>query len=293
MATGTAQPFEKEYFRKDGSRVSVLIGCAMLEGSGDEGVAFVLDLSEQKRAEEALRQAQAELTRTARLTMMGELTASIAHEINQPIAAIVMNGSAGLRWLNKDEPDVEEARSALTRLVSDGKRAGNVIRGLRALVKKSVPEMAEFDINDAIREILALTRSDLQRHQVSVHTDLFPDRTLVMGDRVQLQQVLLNLIKNAAEAMTAITDRAKMLEIRGQITESGEALITVEDTGAGLDPTTADHIFERFFTTKPTGMGMGLSICRSIIEAHGGRLWASARSPHGTAFQFTVPTADR
>jgi PAS domain S-box-containing protein len=293
QATGTAQPFEKEYFRKDGSRVPVLIGCAMFEGSGDEGVAFVLDLSEQKRAEEALRQAQAELTRTARMTMMGELAASIAHEINQPLAAIVMEGSAGLRWLNNDAPDIEEARSALSRLVSEGRRAGGVIRGLRALVKKSVPEMAKFDINDAIQEILALTRTELQRHQVSVYTDLFPDHALVMGDRVQLQQVLLNLIRNAAEAMSAITDRAKTLEIKGQITESGQALILVEDTGAGLDPVSAEHIFEPFFTTKPTGMGMGLSICRTIIEAHGGRLWASARAPYGTAFQFTVPTADR
>ncbi|MDB6009129.1 MAG: histidine kinase [Gammaproteobacteria bacterium] len=293
QATGTAQPWEKEFFRKDGSRVPALVGGAMFEGSGNEGVAFVLDLSEQKRAEEAVRQAQAELTRTARLTMMGELTASIAHEINQPIAAIVMNGSAGLRWLNKDEPDVEEARSALTRLVNEGKRAGNVIRGLRALVKKSVPEMATFDINDAVQEILALNRSDLRRNQVSVHTDLFPDQTLVRGDRVQLQQVLLNLIKNAAEAMSAVTDRAKVLEIRGQITGTGEALIAVEDTGPGLDPIAAERIFERFFTTKPSGMGMGLSISRSIIEAHGGRLWASARSPHGTAFQFTVPTANR
>jgi len=292
-ATGIAQPYEKDYFRKDGSRVPVLVGAAMLEGSGNEGVAFVLDLSEQKRAEEALRQAQTELTRTARLTMMGELTASIAHEINQPIAAIVMNGAAGLRWLNKDEPDLEEARSALSRLVNEGKRAGNVIRGLRALVKKSVPEMAKVDINDAVQEILALTRSELQQQRVSVHTDLVLDHSLVMGDRVQLQQVLLNLIKNAAEAMSAITDRAKILKIGGQITESGEALIVVEDTGPGLDSMTADHIFERFFTTKSTGMGMGLSISRSIIEAHGGRLWATARSPHGTAFRFTVPTAHR
>jgi C4-dicarboxylate-specific signal transduction histidine kinase len=151
-------------------------------------------------------------------------------------------------------------------------------------------EMAQVDINDAIQKVLALTRSELQQHQVSVHTDLFSEDTLVMGDRVQLQQVLLNLIKNGAEAMSAITDRAKMLEIKGQITESGEALIVVEDNGPGLDPMNADRIFERFFTTKQTGMGMGLSICRSIIEAHGGRLWASERSPHGTAFQFTVRT---
>jgi PAS domain S-box-containing protein len=292
-ATGTFQPYEKEYFRKDGSRVPVLIGGATFEGSGNEGVAFVLDLSERKRAEETLRNTQAELARVARLTMMGELAASIAHEVNQPLAAIVMNGSAGLRWLNKDKPDLEEARSALSRMVSEGKRAGDVIRGLRALVKKSAPEMEKFDINDAIQEVLALTRSEVQRHQVSVHTALFPDHLLVLGDRVQLQQVLVNLIKNASEAMSAITDRGKLLEISSQITESGKAIILVQDTGAGLDPATAEHIFEPFFTTKSSGMGMGLSICRSIIEAHGGRLWAAPRSPHGTAFQFTVPLADR
>jgi C4-dicarboxylate-specific signal transduction histidine kinase len=204
-----------------------------------------------------------------------------------------MNGSAGLRWLNRAEPDLEEVRSALTRLVSEGKRAGEVIRSLQGLVKKSVPEMAKFEINDAIREILALTRSELQRHQVSVQTELFPDHAVVIGDRIQVQQVLLNLIRNAAEAMSAVTDHAKTLKIRGQIIESREALILVEDNGAGLDPTTSDHLFEPFFTTKPTGMGMGLSICRSIIEAHGGRIWAAARSPHGTTFQFTLPTADR
>jgi PAS domain S-box-containing protein len=290
-ATGTAQPWEKEYYRKDGTRVPVLVGCANFEGSETEGVAFVLDLSEQKRAEDALRLAQTELARAARLSAMGELTASIAHEIKQPLAAIVMNGSAGLRWLNKDEPDLDEARGALLRLVSEGKRAGEVIRSLQGLVKKSVPEMATFEINDAIREILALTRSELQRNQVLVQTDLLPDHALVIGDRVQVQQVLLNLIRNAAEAMSAVTDRAKRLEIKGQVTESGEALIRVEDTGTGLDPTTADHLFERFFTTKSTGMGMGLSICRSIIEAHGGRIWASPRTPHGTVFQFTLPIA--
>jgi PAS domain S-box-containing protein len=292
-ATGTARAWEKEYFRKDGSRVPVLVGCAAFEGSGHEGVAFVLDLSEQKRAEDALRQAQAELTHAGRLTTMGELAASIAHELRQPLTAIAMNGSAGLRWLNTDKPDLEEARSAVSRLISEAMRAGDVLRGLQALVKKSVPEMAKFEINDAIQEILALTGSELRHNGVSVHTDLFPAGSTVMGDRVQLQQVLLNLIRNAAEALSAVADRAKVLEISGQLTESGEALVTVEDTGAGLDPITSERIFEAFFTTKPTGMGMGLSICRSIVEAHGGRIWAAARSPHGTAFQFTVPVADR
>jgi PAS domain S-box-containing protein len=290
-ATGVAAPYEKEFLRQDGTRVPVLIGAATFEG-GNEGVAFVLDLSEQRRAEEALRQAQTELTHAARLTMMGELAASIAHEINQPLAAIVMDGSAALRWINNDTPDLEETRTALARVVNAGKRAGGVIRGLRALVKKSVPEMTSVDINDAVGETLALTRSELQRQQVTVRTDLFPDDTLVVGDRVQLQQVLLNLIRNAAEALSSIEDRAKLLQIRGQITDSGQALVLVEDNGPGIDADTADHMFEPFVTTKPTGMGMGLSICRTIVEAHGGRLWASARSPHGTAFQFTIPIAD-
>ncbi|HWZ50424.1 MAG TPA: ATP-binding protein [Granulicella sp.] len=291
-AAGTVQTFEKEYFRKDGSRVPVLVGAAIFEGSGNEGVAFVLDLSEQKRAAEILRTTQAELAHAARLTMMGELAASISHEINQPLAAIVTNGSTGLRWLNKDQPDVEEARNAFSRIISAGNRAGSVIRSLRALVKKVGPELAKFDINAAIEEVLALTRSELMQREVSVRTTLFPEQQMVIGDRVQLQQVLLNLVINANDAMSTITDRTKVLEIRGQITESGDALILVEDNGAGIDVVTAERIFEPFFTTKPTGMGMGLAICRSIIEAHGGRLWASPHSPHGTVFQFTVPTAE-
>jgi len=293
QATGTVQTFEKEYLRKDGSRLPVLLGAAIFEGSGNEGAAFVLDLSEQKRAAEILRTTQAELTHAARLTMMGELAASIAHEINQPLAAIVINGSAGLRWLNEGRNNVEEARKAFSRIVSEGRRAGSVIQSLRALVKKAGPEVAKFDINAAIEEVLALARSELMRREVSVRTTLFPEQQLVLGDRVQLQQVLLNLIINANDAMSTITDRMKMLEIREEISTSGQALIQVEDNGTGIDAVTAERIFEPFFTTKPTGMGMGLAICRSIIEAHGGRLWASPRSPHGTVFQFTVPTADR
>jgi C4-dicarboxylate-specific signal transduction histidine kinase len=253
----------------------------------------IRDTAASKRVDEASRRAEADLARVARLTMMGELVASIAHEINQPLAAIVMDGSSGLRWLNDNQRNLEEARNAFSRIVNEATRAGHVIRTLRTLVKKAVPEVAKFDINAAIEEVLVLARTELMQRQVLVRTTLFPEQQLLLGDRVLLQQVLLNLIINAKDAMSIITDRAKIVEIRGQITESGEALILVEDNGTGLDPKTAEHIFEPFFTTKPTGMGMGLSICRSIIEAYGGRLWASPRSPHGTAFQFTVPTADR
>jgi C4-dicarboxylate-specific signal transduction histidine kinase len=275
---------------------NVVLGAAAQGVSGSAAVQHwsrIRDTAASKRADEVLRRGETDLVRVARLTRMGELAASIAHEINQPLAAIVMDGSSGLRWLNEKQRNLEEARNAFSRIVSEATRAGHVIRSLRALVTKAVPEVAKFDINAAIEEVLALARSELMQRKVSVRTTPFPEQQLLLGDRVLLQQVLLNLIINAKDAMSIITDRAKMVEIRGQITESGEALILVEDNGTGLDPKTAEHIFDPFFTTKTTGMGMGLSICRSIIEAHGGQLWASPRSPHGTAFQFTVPTADR
>jgi C4-dicarboxylate-specific signal transduction histidine kinase len=277
------------------SAKNVVLDTAAQGVSGNAAVQHwsrIRDTAASKRAGEALRRAEADLAWVARLTRMDGLAASIAHEINQPLAAIVMDGSSGLRWLNENQRNLEEARNAFSRIVSEATRAGHVIRSLRELVKKAVPEVAKFDINAAIEEVLALARSELTQRQVLVRTTLFPEQQLLLGDRVLLQQVLLNLIINAKDAMSIITNRTKMVEIRGQITESGEALILVEDNGTGLDPKTAEHIFEPFFTTKPTGMGMGLSICRSIIEAHGGRLWASPRSPHGTTFQFTVPTAD-
>jgi signal transduction histidine kinase len=220
---------------------------------------------------------------------MGELVASITHEINQPLAAIVASGSSGLNWLNRDNPDLDEARSALSRVVEYGMRAGDVIRGLRALAKKAGPQVAKLDINDAIREVLALSRGELQRHGVVLHTALSADGTLVLGDRVQVQQVMLNLIMNGVDAMSTVTDRPKVLTITSEPGDPSGLLVAVEDTGAGLDPATADRIFDSFFTTKPDGMGMGLSICRSIIEAHGGRFWASPRVPCGTVFRFTVP----
>ncbi|SEF09802.1 PAS domain S-box-containing protein [Rhizobiales bacterium GAS191] len=265
------------------------VGQPDIAESGDlEFVGTVMDITERRHAEEALRSTQAELARVARLTTMGELAASISHEIKQPLAAIVTHGDAGLRWLNRDEPDLDEARDAFSRMVRDAERAGDVMRGLRALAKKSGPELAELDINDAIQEVLALTRSELQRHGVILHTNLFADRP-VFADRVQLQQVLLNLIMNGVEAMSAVTDWPKMLAITSEAAEPGGVLVAVEDTGTGLDPAMADRIFDPFFTTKPEGMGMGLSICRSIIDAHGGRMSASPRMPCGTVFRFTVP----
>ena len=259
------------------------------ESSDLEFVGTVMDITERRHAEEALRNAQAELARVARLTTMGELVASIAHEINQPLGAIVASGGAGLRWLNRDKPDLDEARNALSCIVSDGTRAGEVIRGLRALAKKSGPELVQLDINDAVREVQALTRSELQRHGVTLHTDLSADDRPVFGDRVQLQQVLLNLIMNGIEAMSAVTERPKTLAITSEPVEPSGVLVAVEDAGTGLDPATADRIFDPFFTTKSDGLGMGLSICRSIIDAHGGRLWVSPGVLCGTVFRFTVP----
>jgi C4-dicarboxylate-specific signal transduction histidine kinase len=225
----------------------------------------------------------------ARLTTMGELTASIAHEINQPLAAIVTQSEAALRFLNRDEPDLEEVQDALSSIRLDGMRAAEVIRSLRALAKKSGPNLTKLDMDDVIREVLTLARGELRRHDVVLHTELAANDRPIMGDRVQLQQVLLNLIMNGAEAMRDTTERARELTVSSTLVQPGSVVIAVEDTGAGLDPAVAERMFQPFFTTKPDGLGMGLAICRSIIEAHGGRLWVSARAPHGADVRFTVP----
>ncbi len=269
------------------------VGRPVLNAAGDinEYIGTTVDITERKRGEEALRNAQADLTRVARLTTMGGLAASIAHEINQPLAAMITNGDACLRWLANDRPNLDEARQAAKRIVRDGHRSGDIIRSVRALAGKSEPEMTQLDINDAIREILVLTRSELHRHNVSLETALSGGLEPVMGDRVQLQQVILNLIMNGIEAMSAVMRQPRVLRVRCQLDGPGDLLIAVEDSGPGLAPETMDRLFDPFFTTKPSGMGMGLSICRSIVDAHGGRLWASPQSPWGAVFQFTVPTA--
>jgi C4-dicarboxylate-specific signal transduction histidine kinase len=248
-----------------------------------------MDITERRYAEEALRSTRAELARVARVTTMGELAALLSQEVNQPLGAIVTHGEAGLRWLNRDEPDLDEARDAFSRMVRDAQCAGRMLRGLRALAKKSAPQRAKLDIDDAIQEVLTLTRGELLRHGVVLCIEPSADVPPVFGDRVQLQQVLLNLIMNAVESMSSVTDRPKMLTIRSEPIEPNGLMVAVEDTGTGLDPAIADRIFDSFFTTKPEAMGVGLSICRAIIHAHGGRISASPRVPYGTVFRFTVP----
>jgi C4-dicarboxylate-specific signal transduction histidine kinase len=257
-----------------------------------EFIGTVMDVTERRMAEEALRSAVTDLERALRLSTMGQLTASIAHEINQPLAAIVTNANACLLWLEAQRLDLEEARQAATRIVRNGHRAGDIVRSIRALTRKSAPEMVSLDINDMIREVIALMRAEFHRHGVRIETSLSSNLGSVIGDRVQLQQVVLNLIMNGIEAMAADSiHRQRRLVIRSAIDGSGRLLVAVEDSGPGLDLAQTDRLFEAFFTTKPEGMGMGLSICRSIIDAHGGRLWASPNLPNGAVFQFTPPAA--
>ncbi|MGB8669759.1 MAG: ATP-binding protein, partial [Pseudolabrys sp.] len=230
-----------------------------------------------------------ELARVARLTTMGEFAASIAHDISQPLAAIVAHGQAARRWLNRDVPNLVEAQEAITNAVNAADRASEVIARIRALLRNDKSEYLAVDINSVIRDVLTLTNSTLQGRNVLVRTRLPADLPQVRGDRIGLQQVIMNLITNGTDAMSSITDRSRILRIESQIEASGSVLVAVTDAGTGFNPGIADRIFDPLFTTKSNGMGLGLSICRSIIEAHGGRLWASPGSPHGAVFQFTMP----
>jgi PAS domain S-box-containing protein len=261
--------------------------------SGDAGefVGIVMDVTERRRAEqerERLRQAQAELAHINRVTTMGELTASLAHEVNQPIAAAVTNANTCLRWLTRDQPDLEEARAAAMRIVKDGTRAAEIIKRIRLLFRKEAAERELVDINEVIREMITLLRGEAMRYSILVQAELEANIPRVLGDRVQLQQVLMNLMLNGIEAMKDV-DWVRELAIKLQRTESDEVLVSVSDTGVGLLPQHSQQVFEAFFTTKPDGTGMGLSISRSIVESHGGRLWAASNSPRGASFCFALP----
>ncbi|QQN67381.1 PAS domain S-box protein [Bradyrhizobium diazoefficiens] len=294
--TGVVHPFEKEYLRKDGSRVPVLIGSAAFDEQRDQGVAFVLDLTERKRAEAEARESEwryrealMELAHANRVTTMGQLTASISHEINQPIAAVVSNAEAGLNWLDAQRPDLERVRQTLGWIISDGIRASEIIGRIRALIKKAPPRTEDLEINEALLEVIALAREEMLKNGVSVRTQLADSLPLVRADRVQLQQVVLNLIINAIEAMSGVSEGARELMIGTGRDALNGVLVSLRDSGPGLDPARLEHIFDAFYTTKSSGMGMGLTICRSIVEAHGGRIWASANEPRGAVFQFLLP----
>ena len=249
----------------------------------------MIDITESKRAQDTLLATQTELARVTSLTAAGQMAASMAHEIKQPLAAIVAAGSAGSRWLSKPIPELEEVRALFKLVVSEGNRASQVIDGIRAMFKNESREKALLDVNEMIREVIALLHSKLLKHQISVQTELISELPPVLADRIQLQQVVVNLIANAIEAMDTVTDRARTLRVKSVIREPNDVLIMVEDSGPGIDPENADRIFHPFFTTKSEGTGMGLSICRSIIESHNGRLSYRSRSNRGSVFEIFLP----
>jgi PAS domain S-box-containing protein len=309
---------EKRYLRKDGTVMWADVSSVFVPASGSVSAFFsvvIVDITKRKRAEEelqekeiSLRESQNELAHVSRVTTMGELAASIAHEVNQPLAGIVTNANASLRWLAGDSPNLTEAREAIRRIVRDGVRAGDVISRMRALFKKAATAKESVAINEVIQEVLLLTRSELQKNRVSLRTQFANDLPIVIGDKIQLQQVILNLVLNGIEAMNGVAEGQRELcvssqqvtEILGHAgketiegsssdSESTSVLIAVQDSGPGLNATELQRAFEPFYTTKPDGMGMGLAISRSIIEAHDGRLWATPDAPRGAVFQFTLP----
>jgi PAS domain S-box-containing protein len=251
------------------------------------------DITEQRRTAAALDETRSELARVSRVTMLGEITASIAHEVNQPLAAVMMNGNAARRWLAADPPNVDEARPALQRILDDATRAGQVIARIRGLLQGDTPEKTTLGINDIIRETLAFTRNELERKGVGVHTELHDHLPPVEGDRIQLQQVLLNLILNAIDAMDGTAPGLRVLTIRSRLDENGGVVVEVADRGKGLEPGQHERIFDAFYSTKPGGLGMGLAISRSIIEPHGGRIWATPNDGPGLSIRFSLPVAEQ
>jgi PAS domain S-box-containing protein len=284
--------FETVRRRKDGSLIDVSLTISPMKDASGRVVGaskLARDITERKRAEEALRQAQTDLAHASRLTTMGEFTASLAHEVKQPIAAIVTDANTCVRWITRDEPDLIEAREAAWRIVKDAKRASEIINRVRLLFKKGTPQRELLDVNEVAREMIVLLGDEASRHSISIRTELAEDLPHVIGDRVQLQQVLMNLFVNGVDAMHDV-DGPRELTIKSQPAQNNELLLSVSDTGVGLPRHQADEIFNAFFTTKTHGTGMGLHISRSIVESHAGRLWAADNSPRGACFCFTLPT---
>jgi len=288
------QEFDVEHrlMMPDGTikHVHVLAHLVKDESGSDEIVGALMDITATKQAQDALSRAQAELAHVTRVTALGELAASIAHEVNQPLAAIVVDGAAGLRWLDQQPPVLDEARSSMESMISDAKRAGEVIHRIRTLSKKTNPEMTQIDVNDVIEEAAALVRHEARSHRVAMRLQLAPGLPSIRGDRIQLQQVIINLAINGVQAMAMVADRTRELLIRTHELESDRVLVAVKDVGVGIEPENLNRLFSAFYTTKPGGLGMGLSICRSIIEAHAGQLSASRNVGPGMTFQFTLPS---
>jgi two-component system sensor kinase FixL len=281
--------------RKDGTRffANVVITALMDEAGRPRGFSKVVrDITEQKHAAETLRKAQADLAHVARATVMGELAASIAHEVNQPIGAVVTDGGACLEWLSGAQPNLAEARAAATRIIEEGIRASEVIARIRSLMKKDQPDMSIVDTNEVINDVLTLTRHEIVRHNISLRTDLTVDLSPIRGDPIQLKQVLVNVIINAIESMSVNSNEPRELLITSQNHGSAQILIAVRDSGVGIDPGKVEALFKPFVTNKAGGLGMGLAISRSIIEGHGGRLWAAPNEGRGATFQFSVPAAN-
>jgi C4-dicarboxylate-specific signal transduction histidine kinase len=261
------------------------------EGGEEELVGALMDITAARQAQDALQTAQTELAHVTRVTALGEMSASIAHEVNQPLTAIITNAEAGLRWLSRQVPDLEEALAALRKIGNEAHRASEVIRRIRDFSQKTNPEMIQLDINELIDEAVTLVRHEALRHGVAMRLEPESGLPRVCGDRIQLQQVIINLVINGMQAMATVTDRERVLVVRTQRYQSGQVLVAVKDVGVGIKPESANRLFSAFYTTKPDGLGMGLSICRSIIQAHGGRVWASANAGPGMTFQFTISDA--
>jgi len=281
----------KQYRRKDGKVIWGHSSVAqVVESRPKMFIGTMVDITESKRAQDGIEAARGELRRVARMNRLGAMTASIAHEINQPLAAIAANTSAALRWLANATPNLDEARAALEGIGRDSRRAGDVVEGIRAMFKNEGQNRVLLDINQLVREVLVLVQGELFKRGISLDTELTENLPQVMADRVQLQQVVMNLVTNAMDAMEPIVDRQKLLRVKSAIKDGDIVVVAIEDSGTGIDADKVDRLFDTFFTTKPNGMGMGLSICRSIIEAHNGRLGVSAGAQYGSVFRFELPT---